>query len=75
MAPAVKQASIILEVPAIKLPDIKSLNPCIKETPGKSGIIEPTIRDFGLAKILCVTNKLPNIAIEKELINVAKKGI
>ena len=75
MAAAIKQESIILEVPAIKFPEIKSLSPLMKETPGKRGIIEPSIKDFQLAKRLCFTNKLPKTAIKTELINVAKKGI
>ena len=75
MATAVKVASNALATPDIKSPDIRSLNPFIKETPGSRGIIEPTIRVLGWLKNPILDKEVPITAINIAEVNVANEGI
>ena len=72
---AVTQASKLRATPEIKSPEIKSLIPLIKETPGRSGIIEPTIKVVGDIIIPSCVSRSPTKAIRVEAAKLAKADI
>ena len=61
--------------PEIKSPEIKSLIPFINDTPGSSGIIEPTINILGVSRIPMWLSKTPTIAMNVDANRLEKAGI
>ena len=72
---AVTLASKARATPEIKSPAIKSRIPFIKETPGSSGIMDPTTSIAGVGRIFNWVRITPIIAINVEEINDENAGI
>src|SRR5699024_7795281 len=75
IAVAIIPASIARPTPDISSPDTRSLIAFINGTPGKRGIIDPTINIFGVSNIPTSTRPTPQRPIIIEDTNVAKTGI